>query len=318
MISRMLFAGVAALLGAAACPVLAEPASAPVVQATTAAPVDPQQAAHRILKRKIAVARFTNISRYGKSLLADSDHDPLAEQAADMLTARLVASGKFLVFERSARDEIARETALIPDKTTADPGVDAVVIGAITEFGRKTDGVAGFLNSSMRQKASATVEVRLVDVRTRQAFFSSKGVGSAETVAKEVAGFGGRAGYDDTQNDKAMSAAISDLINNVIQKLEERRWSSDVLQIRGASLFVSGGPSQGLKPGDHFIIETKGETLTSGQNGLPITLPGEKIAEIEVVSFFGDQPSSEGSVCKVISGSLAGRAPKDLIVAEAS
>lgn len=294
---------------------LAQNASAPTAQTGQVAS-GPDPAPQRVLKRKVAIARFTNISRYGKSLLSDGDRDPLAEQAADMLTARLVESGKFLVFERSAQSQLGQEATNLGAKASAQTGVDAVIIGSVTEFGRKLDGVAGFLNSTIRQTASATVEVRLVDVRTGQAFFSTKGVGNADTTAKEVAGFGGRAGYDATLNDKAISAAISDLINNVVARLSERRWSSDVLQIRKDTIFISGGPSQGLAVGDRFVVETRGETLVSGQTGLPITLPGEQVAEVELVSFFGDQPTSEGALARITSGSLAGRASKDLVVVE--
>jgi curli biogenesis system outer membrane secretion channel CsgG len=52
------------------------------------------------LKRKVAIARFSNETRYGKTLLRDVDQDPLGKQATDMLSTRLVASKKFLIFER--------------------------------------------------------------------------------------------------------------------------------------------------------------------------------------------------------------------------
>jgi len=67
--------------------------------------------------------------------------------------------------------------------------------------------------------------------------------------------------------------------------------------------------------GDHFTVETLGEVIKSGQSGLPITLPGRSIAEIEVVSFFGDTEYSEGSVAQVVSGSLEGESER-LIVRE--
>ena len=200
-----------------------------------------------VLKRKVAIARFTNITRYGKALLSDNERDPLADQAADMLTARLVDSGKFIVFERSDPTALRAEQALNGGKGAPGVGVDAVVIGSVTEFGRKVEGSSGFLNSRARQTVSAVVEVRLVDVRTGQAFFSGKGSGSAVQEQSEVAGFGSRSGYDGTLNDKAISAAISDLMTNVMQKLQERAWSTDVLQVHGNNILISGGPSQGAK-----------------------------------------------------------------------
>ena len=231
-----------------------------------------------------------------------------------MLTARLVDSGQFLVFERNDIDALKREQAGLAAAKLV--GVDTLLVGSVTQFGRKVEGRAGFLNSKMRQVASATVEVRLVDVHTGQAFFSTTGSGSAIVEVGEVAGFGSRAGYDSTLNDKAISAAVSDLMTNVIQKLHERRWFTDVLQIRGDQVFLSGGADQGLKVGDALVVEIAGETVTSGQSGLPITLPGQSIARLEVVSFFGDSPESQGTVARVVQGQISASGLEKLRVVE--
>lgn len=278
---------------------------APVIQAS-ATPARPT------LKHKVAVGRFTNSTRYGKALLMDSERDPLADQAADMLTARLVDTGQFLVFERSNLDVLAREQGAANKSV----GVDVLVIGSVTEFGRKVEGKAGFLNSKMRQVASATVEVRLVDVATGQAFFSTTGTGTATVEAGEVAGFGSLAGYDSTLNDKAISAAVSDLMTNVVQKLQERRWFTDVLQVRGDRVFLSGGASQGLKVGDTLSVETAGETIVSGQTGLPITLPGQSVARVQIESFFGETATTEGSIARVVQGQVLASNLKSLRVME--
>jgi curli biogenesis system outer membrane secretion channel CsgG len=283
-----------------------------------AAPPSVEQASHPdqlTLKRRVAVGRFSNSTRYGKALLLDGEDDPIAQQAADMLTARLVDSGKFQVFERSDLEAIQREQNST-DGTGKMVAVDALVIGSVTEFGRKVEGTSGFLNSKMRQTASATVEVRLVDVRTGKAFFSTSGTGSAAVEAGEVAGFGSHAGYDSTLNDRAISAAISDLTNKVMTKLEERPWFTDVLKIRGDQLLISGGPDQGMKVGDRFRVETRGETVVSGQTGLPITLPGQRLGVIEVVSFFGDPESGEGAISRLVEGQLPTLDPKTLIIVE--
>lgn len=276
--------------------------------------VSPVQVERPTLKRKVAIGRFSNATRYGKALLLSNEEDPLAKQASDMLTARLVDSGKFIVFERSDVDAIQKEQA-VNGATQKLVGVDALIVGSVTEFGRKVEGQSGFLNSKMRQVASATVEVRLVDVATGHAFFSTKGQGSAVVEAKEIAGFGSQAGYDSTLNDKAISSAISDLMTNVINRLSERRWVSDVLRVSDNQVLISGGPSQGLKIGDVLRIETIGETLTSGQTGLPITLPGQVLGKVRIVSFFGEDKMSEGAVTTLVEGKITGDA-KTMIVVE--
>ena len=55
--------------------------------------------------------------------------------------------------------------------------------------------------------------------------------------------------------------------------------------------------------------------MTSGQTGLPITLPGENLGRLEVISFFGDAASGEGSITHLVSGQLGADA-KQLIVVE--
>ena len=61
---------------------------------------------------------------------------------------------------------------------------------------------------------------------------------------------------------------------------------------------------QGLRVGDRFRVETPGEVVVSGQSGLSITLPGSRIAEIELTGFFGATPETEGSTARVIEGHL--------------
>ncbi|HEY8370411.1 MAG TPA: CsgG/HfaB family protein, partial [Thermodesulfobacteriota bacterium] len=50
----------------------------------------------RILKRKVAVARFTNETNYGAGLFRDAAGDRLGKQASDILVSDLTRSGKFI------------------------------------------------------------------------------------------------------------------------------------------------------------------------------------------------------------------------------
>ncbi|MDD2897344.1 MAG: CsgG/HfaB family protein [Desulfuromonadaceae bacterium] len=254
-------------------------------------------------KRKVAIARFTNESNYGRSLMTDQDYDRIGKQASDMLSAKLIKSNRFVVFERIDMSKVLKEQTISGDAKLV--GVDALIVGSVTEFGRSVAGKSGFLSSTKVQTARAKVEARLIDVKTGQAFFSAAGVGEANTETGEIAGYGSRAEYDATLNDRAISAAISDMLDKVVSTLDERKWKTDVLEIQNGNVFISGGQKQGLKIGDVLQVMEQGAVVKSKQSGFDISLPPKKIAEVRIVSFFGENENNEGSICEVTSGLIS-------------
>jgi curli biogenesis system outer membrane secretion channel CsgG len=315
---RAIVSGGAALL-VTAC---ATPAQRPVTVESPvpqAAQVAAQQAAlapaAAHYKRKIAVGRFTNETTYGRSLLNDADLDRIGKQASDMLASRLVMSGQFIVLERPDLVKVQREQQLGGGANLV--GADTLVMGSVTEFGRSVGGKVGFLSSTKTQLAKAKVDVRLVDVKTGHAYFSATGAGEASTEVGEVAGFGGRSDYDATLNDRAIAAAISDLIDRIVSKLADRPWRTDILEVQGAQVFVTGGKSQGLRPGDALLVMEAGQSVKSAQTGFEVTLPPKQVAALRVVSTFGDSETNEGSVCEIASGIVEKPALPRLFVTEA-
>lgn len=266
----------------------------------------------KAVKRKVAIGRFSNETRYGRTFVTDANLDPLGKQASDILATRLVASKQFLVFERPDIAKVAAEQSLSKDAGLI--GVDALILGSVTEFGRSTTGKAGFLSATKVQNAHAKVELRLVDIKTGYVFFSASGTGEASTESGEIAGFGSRADYDGSLNDKAISAAISDVIGRMMTKLQERPWKSDILKADGSTVYISGGALQGIKPGSTLRIYKAGESIQSGQTGFTIALPPTPVATIRVTSNFGDSEVNGGSVAVVTSGSVT--KDKSLFVAE--
>jgi curli biogenesis system outer membrane secretion channel CsgG len=300
-----------------ACATVSErpvPVEAPVSRGKQIAAQSAAQApaAHRY-KTKIAIARFTNESNYGRSLLTDQDLDRIGKQAGDMLMSRLVLSGKFLVLERPDAAKLEREQKLSGGSMI---GADTVIAGSVTEFGRSVGGKSGFLSSTKLQTAKAKVDIRLVDVQTGLAYFSANGSGEASTESGEIAGFGSRAEYDATLNDRAIAAAISDVVDRLVDKLYDRPWRTDILEVRGTQLFIAGGERQGLRPGDTLAVLQATGTAKSKQSGFEITLPPRQVATVRVVSLFGDSETNEGSVCELASGTVDPGALATLYVAE--
>ena len=303
------------LAGACALPDdVPEPVEAPFSkQETTEAQRAAQVPETKVLKRKIAIGRFTNETRYGRTFLRDGETDPLGKQASDMLAARLVESGAFLVFERPDIAKLRREQEFIGQADMI--GVDTLILGSVTEFGRNTVGKSGFLSSTKRQVAHAKVEIRLVDPRTAHVFFSAAGQGEATNEASDALGFGSRADYDATLNDKAIGAAVSDVMNSLVSKLREKPWRTDILKVVGTQVFISGGKHQGLRVGDSLMVMRDGEKVKSAQTGFTISLPPTEVAWLQVTQLFGTNETDEGAICDVVSGTVPTQT-RNLFVAE--
>jgi curli biogenesis system outer membrane secretion channel CsgG len=324
MTNRAVFAALATLILPACATVSERP-----VAVESPVPKAQQVAARKALdipeskqyKLKIAIGRFTNESHYGRSLLTDFDLDRIGKQASDMLTSRLVGSEQFVVLERPDLSKVLREQDIREMGFAGDAslvGADTLIVGSVTEFGRSVGGKVGFLSSTKTQTARAKVDIRLVDAKTGHAYFAAAGTGEASTESGEIAGFGSRAAYDATLNDRAIAAAISDVIDKLVSQLSDRRWRTDILDVRGRQVFISGGRKQGLKEGDTLAILEAGETIRSRQTGFDVTLPAQAVATIRVVGLFGETETNEGAVCEILTGSVTKPLSDRLFVAEPS
>lgn len=269
--------------------------------------------ARPVLKRKIAIGRVTNETAYGRSLLRDRFDDPLGKQVTDMLSKALTESGQFIVLERPDLGRVREEASLTGSKLNL-VGVDVLVVGSLTEFGRKTIGETGFLSQSKRQVAFAKVDFRLIDTSTAQVIHASSAAGESSSESASVAGFGSQAAYDATLNDSAIRTAVAAAVSKISGELGARPWSTAILKAEPGKLFVSGGKSQGLRPGIRLSVETRGERIKSPQTGFEIVLPGKQIATVQVQQLFGDNETNEGCVATITSGSLDGHRIEDLIL----
>lgn len=284
----------------------------PAAQAPTNLSAASPASSVRILKRKVAVARFTNEAKaassslFGEAYNRDPNFDRLGKQAADMLSTELTRSGKFIVLERIDLGKLEAESELMglsrDQFKQSLVGVDALIFGSVAEFGRKDVGEVQMFSRSRQQIAHAKVNARLVDPRTGHAFFSDDGAADATLEQSTILGLGDRATFDSTLGDKALSAAVVNLLDKFINKLSDKPWTTNVLTVEGGTVVISGGARQGLRTGDHLKVMVPGKVIKSPQTGFNIQLPPTQVGELEILSFFGDSDVNEGSICKVLSG----------------
>lgn len=209
--------------------------------------------------------------------------------------------------------KIEREQS-VSHNTSGAVGVDTLIIGSVVEFGRSEDGKRGLFNKDKVERAQAKVAVRLVDVRTRLVFHSATGSGEATTATHTILGMGSTSRFDGTLTDKALSVAVEDMLESLINTLAARPWRADVLVVENGQIFISGGGRQGLSVGDRLRLVRAGKLVKSAQTGFEIALPPTDVGVLEVVSMFGDSETNEGSITRLVSGSLAGLSTADLVV----
>ena len=255
------------------------------------------------LKRKVAIARFTNETKYGQSFFIDKNNDRIGKQAVDILSSKLVETGKFILLERADLDKITKELNMENYKPLKNMA-DYLIVGSVTEFGRKDQGKVGIFSRTKRQIAFAKVHVRLIEVRTGQILYSEQGEGEAFSEAGSVFGVGERAGYDSAINDKALDAAITNLASNIIENLLDRPWRSYILGFEDGKLIIAGGKSQNISNGDIFQVIKEGKKLKNPQTNMMITLPGKKIGRIKTIMSVGNTSESEVTLCEIIDGDL--------------
>lgn len=267
------------------------------------------------LKRKVAIARFSNEADYAKGAFYDKNNDPIGKQAVDILSTKLASTGKFILLERADAERIQREIETYGG-TSQNVKADYLIIGSITEFGRKTTGETSLFSRTKRQTVEATVSIRIVEVSTGQVIYSEEGKGEAETEASTVLGIGGQAGYDATLSDKALSAAISKLVENVVNNCMDRPWKSYFISTDPSSLIMAGGPEQGIKNGDVFAIYENSKMVKNPQTGMLIEIPGKKIGSLQVIDTQTASTSDGYSFVQIIDGSIADKTAEDLVIKE--
>src|SRR5882672_11177935 len=161
-------------------------------------------------KKKVAVLDFEyqTVHQYVYDVFG-SDVD-IGKGIATMLVTDLVRNGTYSVIERQALDKILKEQNF-QNSGRADPssaaqlgkllGVDAVIIGSITQFGRddKKLGVAGApsvgpvkLGGFGKKTAKATVglDARIIDVTTGEILAVAQGKGESKRGGMTLFGAG--------------------------------------------------------------------------------------------------------------------------------
>jgi hypothetical protein len=135
-------------------------------------------------------------------------------------------------------------------------GVNAIVLGAVLEF--------GLVGGTSR----AVVDVRLVDTKTAQILLAE----SAEGL-----GMAGHGASDDTQATTALRKAIDSLVYKIIEKAAGIPWEGRVMQVSGEKIYINAGQNSGLRQGAILSVYREGEELIDPTTGIRKGFEEERI-----------------------------------------
>jgi len=211
----------------------------------------------------------------------------------NLLVTGLVKDGNFSVIERSALDKVLNEQNF-SNSNRADPnsaakigkllGVDAIVVGTITEFGNETkntglgggggSGWTGALGGFHHSKSNANVAItaRIINIDTGEIMAVADGNGTSSRSSTGMGGGGGNwnghgggavdFGSSDFQNTiigEATKAAVDQLATNLdaqAGKVPVRIIvvEGEVAAVDSGQIILNVGAKAGIKVGDQFNV----------------------------------------------------------------
>jgi curli biogenesis system outer membrane secretion channel CsgG len=304
-------------------------------------------AAAQTPKKRVAVLDFDYATvRDRVSAIFGTDAD-IGKGIADLIVEKLVQSGKYSVIERKALDKILAEQNLSnsdrADSSTAARlgrvlGVDAIIMGSITQFGRddKSTGVAGGAVSRVtgrfgiggvkRSEANAVVGIsaRMVNTETAEILATAKGEGESTRKGTSLLGAGGgsiagagavdmtSANFANTIIGEAVNKAVGQLCGQLDQQAASLPSKAVVISglvadATGSELILNVGSKAGLKVGDKLEVRRKVREVRDPATGKILRSVEDKIGDVVITEvdeasavgkFTGPTPAKVGDVVR--------------------
>ena len=298
-------------------------------------------------KKRVAIMNFDYATvRSETAAIFGTDQD-IGKGIADLIVDRLVQSGNYSVIERKALDKVLAEQNF-SNSDRADPnsaakigrvlGVDAIIVGSITQFGRddKNTGVAGGALSRVsgrfgvggvkhtEAKAVVGITARMINTDTAEILASAKGMGESARKGTSLLGAGGgdvvgggavdmrSKNFSATIIGEAVDQAVGQLCTQFDQNASKLPTKAVVIEglvadATGGVLVLNIGSRIGLKVGDRLQVRRKIREVKDPATGKVIRSIEDKVGEVvltevdetsAVGNFTGASPAKVGDVIK--------------------
>jgi curli biogenesis system outer membrane secretion channel CsgG len=284
-------------------------------------------------KKRVAIMDFdySTVRTYSDAIFGTSTD--VGKGISDLLVDRLVTAGVYSVIERKALDKILSEQNF-SNSDRADPnsaakiarilGVDAIIIGSITQFGRDDQSTSvggGAIGGVTRRfgiggvarkesKAVVVVNARLIDTSTAEILAVASGKGESQRSGTSLLGAGGSSGtaaggavdmkssnFAATILGEAVSQSISQLateLNQNAAKLPTVKVNVQglVADATGGTLIINVGTRSGVKVGDRLQVTRKVRDIKDPATGKILRSVEDQLGVVVITE--ADEQSSVG------------------------
>lgn len=288
-------------------------------------------------KKRIAVMDFDYHTVQTNASAIFGTNVDVGEGIADLLVNDLVNNGSYSVIERQQMDKILKEQNFSnsdrADPTTAAKigkllGVDAIIVGSVTQFGSETKnvgiggggwnwhgfGAGGF--GHHKTKAIVAVTARIVNINTGEILASAEARGKSSRSSTSMRGLGGNwaggggghtnfgsSGFQQTIIGEAVKAATDKLATELegdASKITKPAISVNaiVAAVVSGQVVLNVGSNGGLRAGDKLTVERVTMTVKDPTTGKVIRRMTTPLGEVQVTNV-----NAHSAVCNILSGS---------------
>jgi len=285
-------------------------------------------------RKRVAVMDFDFAAVQNSVSAIFGTNQDVGKGISDLMVTQLVKDGVYSVIERKAIDKIVTEQNFSnSDRANSDTaakigrilGVDAIIIGSITQFGRDDQshsvagsaigGIAGRYGlggvGTHKAKAVVVINARMVDTNTGEILAAVDGKGQSTRSGTSLLGGGGSSNgggggsYDMGSSNfgaTILGEATSQAVGDVSKQLEDAagkipttvvKVSGLVADVSDNTLILNVGAKAGVKVGDKLGIFRKGKEIRDPATGKVLKTIESRLGDITITEV--DDNSSTGT-----------------------
>lgn len=248
-------------------------------------------------KKRVAVLSFDDAAVESSATAALGGRQDVGASLADVLVKELLAGGTYSLIERRAIDQVLKEqnfsnSSRADAKTAAAIGrvlgVQAIVIGSVTQFGLEQSevkvGTGGLPRvpsvfgggKRANTKARVGMTARIVDTSTGEILTAASG--SGESSKASVSASGSSTGAIDMTSSSFQGTILGEAVTSAVQQVAaslneygsklgavRADYSGAVADVSGKTLILNVGKLKGVQVGDTIEIGRVGRTILDPQ-----------------------------------------------------